>query len=329
MKVIDNILLEWSYRCPDGIVDINDPVKKAILDKILAEYNINEIELELNEADDLYDKVIKNALKVENIPQVQGSYNLGTDVNINGEDAKIFKALYPVAPPKKGKEVDTAGSKGTGNGEIAMYWLFAHQEGHTAQGTQGGGKPDLEIDGKGVEVKAYDSSRITLGRFGSDKANIDLLNTLFGLDALVSTIEKTGDKDRRASSLNFSKSDITRAFTTLQDFSNNQDLRDLSSKYALIGNIYSKIDDLNNQLGLQQGAKAEDYAGALVKRILLRKFGEKPGFDGYIVNVSENGNLKYIQITKEKINNLSNEDVLENTFMNQGSIIINPEGLLK
>jgi len=327
MNVIDNILLEWSYRCPDGIVDINDPKKKAILDQILSEYNIGEIEI--NEADDLYDKVIKNALKVEDIPQVQGKYTLGTDVNINGEDAKTFKSLYSVSPPKKGKDVDTAGSKGTGNGEIAMYWLFAHQEGHTAQGTQGGGKPDLEIDGKGVEVKAYDSNRITLGRFGSDKANIDLLNTLFGLDALVSTIEKTSDKDRRASSLNFSKSDITRAFNTLQDFSNNQDLRELSSKYALIGNIYSKIDDLNNQLGLQQGAKAEDYAGALVKRILLRKFGEKPGFGGYIVNVNESGNLKYIQITEEKIKQLSSEDVLENTFMNQGSIIINPEGLLK
>ena len=49
MNVIDNILLEWSYRCPDGIVDINDPKKKAILDQILSEYNIGEIEL--NEAD--------------------------------------------------------------------------------------------------------------------------------------------------------------------------------------------------------------------------------------------------------------------------------------
>jgi hypothetical protein len=328
MNVIDKILLEWSYRCHDGIVDMNDPKKKAILDQILKENNIEEIEL-LNENDETYDKVIKNALKVEDIPRVQGQYNLGTDTNINGEDAEIFKKLYPVAPPKKGKEIDSAGSKGTGNGEIAMYWLFAHQEGHTAQGTQGGGKPDLEIDGKGVEVKAYDSNRITLGRFGSDKANIDLLNTLFGLDTLVSSIEKTGDKDKRASSLNFSKSDIVRAFNTLVDFSDNEELRGLASKYPLIGNIYSKIDALNQQIGLKKGSSSEEYAGALVKRVLLRKFGEKPGFSGYIVNVSENGNLKYIQITEEKIKNISNEDILENTFMNQGSIIINPEGLLK
>jgi hypothetical protein len=31
MTVIDKILLEWSYRCHDGIVDVNDPKKKAIL----------------------------------------------------------------------------------------------------------------------------------------------------------------------------------------------------------------------------------------------------------------------------------------------------------
>ena len=35
MKVIDNILLEWSYRCPDGIVDINDPTKAKILFEVL------------------------------------------------------------------------------------------------------------------------------------------------------------------------------------------------------------------------------------------------------------------------------------------------------
>jgi hypothetical protein len=35
MKVIDNILLEWSYRCPDGIVDLNNSDKVKILFEIL------------------------------------------------------------------------------------------------------------------------------------------------------------------------------------------------------------------------------------------------------------------------------------------------------
>jgi len=324
MTVIDKILNEWSFRCHDGIVDINNPDKKIILDEILKKYNIDEIDL--NEVGDVsYDDVIKNALKVENIPQVKGKYTLGTNVNVNGEDAEIFKKLYSTAPPKKGKSVETAGSKTTGYGEISMYWLFAHQPGHKAQGTQGQGKPDLEIDNKGVEVKAYDTSRITLGRFSSDSKNIDLLNTLFGLDALVSSIEKTGDKEKKASALTFKKSDIVRAFNTLTDFSNNEELRDLSTKYALIGNIYSKVDALNTTMGLESGATAEDYAATLIKRILLRKFGEKPGFGGYIANVDENGKIEYLQISESNIKKLNNEKILENTYINQGAIIINPE----
>jgi len=37
MNVIDKILLEWSYRCHDGIVDMNDPIKTDILDELLME----------------------------------------------------------------------------------------------------------------------------------------------------------------------------------------------------------------------------------------------------------------------------------------------------
>jgi hypothetical protein len=35
MTVIDKILLEWSFRCHDGIVDLNDPIKLSILNEIL------------------------------------------------------------------------------------------------------------------------------------------------------------------------------------------------------------------------------------------------------------------------------------------------------
>ena len=44
MEVIDKILNEWSFRCHDGIVDMNDPKKLVILNEILAEYNLNEQE---------------------------------------------------------------------------------------------------------------------------------------------------------------------------------------------------------------------------------------------------------------------------------------------
>lgn len=41
MNVIDQILNEWAYRCSDGVVDLNNPNKKAILDEILKEFNID------------------------------------------------------------------------------------------------------------------------------------------------------------------------------------------------------------------------------------------------------------------------------------------------
>ena len=44
MEVIDKILSEWSYRCHDGIVDMNDPKKVSILSEILKEYNLDEQE---------------------------------------------------------------------------------------------------------------------------------------------------------------------------------------------------------------------------------------------------------------------------------------------
>ena len=41
MKVTDEILNEWSFRCHDGIVDLNDPKKLRILKEILDENSIN------------------------------------------------------------------------------------------------------------------------------------------------------------------------------------------------------------------------------------------------------------------------------------------------
>jgi hypothetical protein len=41
MTVIDKILNEWSFRCHDGVVDLNDPKKVRILKEILDENGIN------------------------------------------------------------------------------------------------------------------------------------------------------------------------------------------------------------------------------------------------------------------------------------------------
>jgi pheromone shutdown protein TraB len=64
MKVIDNILLEWSYRCPDGIVDLNNPEKTKILFEILKPLLKEDLDDELLDAlsntdEDTKTKVLK------------------------------------------------------------------------------------------------------------------------------------------------------------------------------------------------------------------------------------------------------------------------------
>ena len=341
MEVIDKILREWSFRCHDGIVDMNDPKKKAILEEILKEFNIEETDI-ITEGDEKYDQVIKNALGKANlllpngdIPPVKEKYVLGdSNTNVNGDDAKIFKALYPVSPPKKDQDTDSAGSKGSGNGEISLYWLFAYQNPAVpAIGNPGRGKADLIIgkNQEGVEVKAYDSKSMTFGRIGSDKENLELLNTLFGLYSLLSSIDPTTDKDKQPNPLRFSKEDIVDAFKVFIDFANNDVLRKLSKRYPLTANIYTKVDNLTNKLKNKNTNidDAEDAAGALMKNILLRKTNEKIGPNGYIVNVSPDGKLTYFNVNSDLINDMDNKEILKNTSINQGALNINPEELFK
>jgi hypothetical protein len=339
MEVIDKILREWSFRCHDGIVDMNDPKKKAILEEILKEFNIDETDI-ITEGDEKYDQVIKNALGKANlllpngdIPPVKKEYVLGDNTNVNGDDAKIFKALYPIAPPKKDQDVESAGSKGSGNGEIALYWLFAHQDPPIpATGNPGRGKADLIIKDEYVEVKAYDSKSMTFGRIGSDKENIGLLNTLFGLHTLLSSIDSTTKIDKQANALRFSKNEIIDAFKTFISFANNKKLKELSEDYPLIANIYAKVEDLEDKLFKNTNINtAEDAAGTLMKLILLKKVSEKMDSKkgGYIVNVSPDGALKYLKIDETAIKTISNEDVLKGVYINQGALIITPEELFK
>jgi hypothetical protein len=51
MKFLDKILNEWSFRCHDGIVDVNDSKKLDILNEILDEYKIKDFILELSNTD--------------------------------------------------------------------------------------------------------------------------------------------------------------------------------------------------------------------------------------------------------------------------------------
>jgi hypothetical protein len=333
MEALEKFLRKHSYKFSKGYPDMGNPKDVLLLESLLEKHDI-KINLfkgqkqpvsksthitEVNE----YDNVIKH--KLGKLPKPRGDYKLGQDIQLSGADQKIFKELYPVDPPKKGEDVTSAGSKGSGNGEIALYWLLSKN--HDVKDGRGGGAPDLIVNGKGVEVKAYDSKKITLGRFSSDSESVGLLNTLFGLNALVSVLDKSAVKQKEANSLNFTRGDIIKAFEHLRDFSASAELRGLATKYSLIKNIFDKVDSLISTLKLPAKFKTEDAAAAMIRRIIAKKIQEKPGENGYLANVDESGKIKYQLISTSKLNKVSSDIILTNSAINQGQIIINPDAI--
>ena len=65
MTVIDKILNEWSFRCHDGVVDLNDLKKVKILFEILGEDIDDDIlNALINTDDDVKTKVLKQLQRI-------------------------------------------------------------------------------------------------------------------------------------------------------------------------------------------------------------------------------------------------------------------------
>jgi hypothetical protein len=329
MEVIDKILHEWSFRCHDGIVDMNDPIKKSILEEILKEFNIDEADI-ITEDNETYDKVIKNALKVEQIPQVKGTYTLGDPKTLEKEDEEIFSKLYGVSPPTKEKSIGDEGSKGSGNGEISMYWLFKYQEKnrYIVNDSRGKDNPDLTIDGYGVEVKTGNEGQTRIGRIGGDTESLKDLNTVLGIDALISNFQVSGKKTTPPNSFNVSVEELKKACEHIFDLYNKMDsLEELADVFDVdfIKSILNKLKDLKAKYpGIKN---ADELAAELLKSFIKYKIKLKPGIPGYIVIVSNTGPKKYIEITKGdkdlpgSLEKITNDSILKNAELKQGTLV--------
>jgi hypothetical protein len=86
MEVIDKILNEWSFRCHDGIVDMNDPKKIAILNEILGEFGLLEQTIE----DDILNAVIP--LSDEEKQKVLGYIN-NKFIDLKGKEEQDKKVI--------------------------------------------------------------------------------------------------------------------------------------------------------------------------------------------------------------------------------------------
>jgi hypothetical protein len=317
MDTLDIFLKKYSYKFTKGYPDMNNEQDILLMESIL-----NELGVKLNEEgqSESYNKIITN--KLGSLPTPVGEYTLGKNTNVSGEDAKIFKELYSISPPKKGS-TDDVGSKGSGNGEVAMYWLLSKN--YNVQDSRKGGDPDLLINGNiGLEVKSYDSDRMALGRFGSDKENIELLNSIFGLYSLITTLEHK--QLNKANALSFSSKELIEAFKELSSFSKEDKLREL--EFPIIKNMYGNVDKVLLQLGIEsRDFSPEDASARMFKKLLLKKLVTKPGLNGFIVNVDINGNIEYHSVTEEKINALTSDQLNSYVSANQGTLNIYPDKL--
>jgi hypothetical protein len=319
MDVLDKFFKKYSYKFPKGYPDMNNEQDVLLLELILGELGVNSLNEEGLSTS--YNSLITK--KLGNLPIPQGDYELGVNVNVNGEDAGIFKQLYPIAPSKKGS-TDDIGSKGSGHGEVALYWLLSKN--HNVQDNRKGGAADLLVDNIGVEVKAYDSKAMTLGRFGSDTENIKLLNTIFGLYSLITTLEDKSSDKNKLSALNFNATTLTAAFKEVEKFSKEEDLRKLN--YPLIQNIFSNIDSVLKALEITpQNFQPEQATANLLKKLLKTKLEIKPGYNGYIANVDKDGKVIYHFITETKIDNLKPETINKYVSANGGALVIFPDEL--
>lgn len=86
MKVIDEILLEWSYRCHDGIVDFNNHDKVMILREILDEESNNNL--------DMFFEANMSPLADEAIQFIKDQYKFD-DSNFKPKSQSSFSILLP------------------------------------------------------------------------------------------------------------------------------------------------------------------------------------------------------------------------------------------
>ena len=260
-----------------------------------------------------YPQVIAHALfgdssLTNSINPPQGTYELGGLSRVVPADMETFKALFPVNPPKKGMEIGTAATKGSGYGEIALYWLLSKAYPDIQDG-RGGGDPDLKIHPNspsqiGVEVKAYGGDKmITIGRFGEQHINRRVLSIVFGLKALVESFDPS--TPARMPSLDaFNSEELISAFQVLAKFDGNVPLRE--SNFPLLHDVYKQIDqvkaalNLGNDPGSFTEKDTETGAGRMMLSFLKTKLKEKPGFGGYLVNVTEKGDIQYKRVPSEE-----------------------------
>jgi hypothetical protein len=168
MIVTDEILNEWSFRCHDGIVDLNDPKKLRILKEILDENGISLLKEDQNsELADIFDYVgSDNSLTKVEVFDKLAEYTYQYYSNEMGELKTVFPNIVNTISGKTsegswrdytneresniGKEVETC---------IINYSNEVKKVKATDVADKGRGQ-DAIIGGKTVEIKSSKGNTI-------------------------------------------------------------------------------------------------------------------------------------------------------------------------
>tara|TARA_Y100000593_G_scaffold93197_1_gene187190 strand:+ start:728 stop:1831 length:1104 start_codon:yes stop_codon:yes gene_type:complete len=361
---LDELLLEWSYRSEKGYPDLGNPSDISLLKSILKELNIpsydiisqlkeqvsiqTDDEIEDDEPKDLdgdgipdatpstggsevYDNVIRKHLGLNDdqpIPKSKNNYpfpgsgGATFDIQVKGDDMKYWKDFWELTPPKEGKT--EGGTKGVGNGEISLYWLYQHSNSSVdVKDTRGADNPDLTFDGLGVEVKAYDkhNGKHGLGRFGQDREQLKMLGVIFGINSLSKQF-KGAEEGKNVNPLTWDGGNLIDAMEEVIKLQN-VDLEQLAEVYDIFNQIKSNLDFLNERLG--EYSTAEEGARKMSLEFIKPKINRKPGPGGFLANVLINGNCRFWQIDYNKV--VNNEDSLNHIKAVQGSMQVDFEKL--
>jgi hypothetical protein len=322
MDILDKFLNQVSYKFPKGYPDMNSPEDVLLLKRLVEEYTKEEVSL-IKEGSEVYDTTIKKALGVDEVPRSKNKYEFpgkgGStfSIQVKEDDKDVWEKLYNIAPPKKGEEEGE--TKGVGNGEIALYWLynFSNSGVNVEEGREGD-DPDLYFDGVGVEVKAYGKPVIPIGRFGADKDNLALLSVVLGINALSKALGG-GDLARTINPTNFKGEDLIPAFDQVLELEKIDDLGGLAAKYPIFKTLKDNLDYINKELDNPDTSK--DAAMEMVFKLLDAKLGRKPGDGGFFVDLDKSGKVIFYSIDLNKLR--TSEDLLSSFSAKQSALVLN------
>ena len=283
-----------------------------------------------------YDSVIRRHLGLSDdkpIPTSKNSYpfpgsgGATFDIQVKSDDLKYWKDFWELTPPKEGET--EGGTKGVGNGEISLYWLYQYSNSSVdVKDTRGADNPDLKFDGLGVEVKAYPkhTGKQGLGRFGQDTEQLKMLGVIFGINALSKQFQPTPEGKKRApkdvNPLTWDGGNLKDAMEEVIQFTD-IDLVQLAEIYPIFKEILSNLNFLSERLG--KYSTAEEGALKMALEFVKPKIARKPGDGGFLVNVLSNGDCRFWQIDYSRI--LANKNALNHIKASQGSMAINFEEL--